>query len=193
MLINFSKLEKSEIKKPTYKKKKSAKNIANKGKDSITSKDIVSALSNLFINHKYVINNAYIFDWESDFFSVSESGYVYEVEIKVTRGDFKDDFNKTSKHTLLESVDPENNLKRPNKFFYAAPKGLLNTIEIPKYAGLIEIDSLDDMPVISKNAPFLHRENSLNLLKDVLLDKFYYRYRDYFIKEQTLLENNASK
>lgn len=193
MLINFSKLEKSEIKKPTYKKKKSAKNIANKGKDSITSKDIVSALSNLFINHKYVINNAYIFDWESDFFSVSESGYVYEVEIKVTRGDFKDDFNKTSKHTLLESVDPEINLKRPNKFFYAAPKGLLNTIEIPKYAGLIEIDSLDDMPVISKNAPFLHRENSLNLLKDVLLDKFYYRYRDYFIKEQTLLENNASK
>ena len=193
MLINFSKLEKSEIKKPTYKKKKSAKNIANKGKDSITSKDIVSALSNLFINHKYVINNAYIFDWESDFFSVSESGYVYEVEIKVTRGDFKDDFNKTSKHTLLESADPEINLKRPNKFFYAAPKGLLNTIEIPKYAGLIEIDSLDDMPVISKNAPFLHRENSLNLLKDVLLDKFYYRYRDYFIKEQTLLENNASK
>lgn len=193
MLINFSKLEKSEIKKPTYKKKKSAKNIANKGKDSITSKDIVSALSNLFINHKYVINNAYIFDWESDFFSVSESGYVYEVEIKVTRGDFKDDFNKTSKHTLLESVDPEINLKRPNKFFYAAPKGLLNTIEIPKYAGLIEIDSLDDMPVISKNAPFLHRENSLNLLKDVLLDKFYYRYRDYFIKEQILLENNASK
>ena len=193
MLINFSKLEKSEIKKPTYKKKKSAKNIANKGKDSITSKDIVSALSNLFINHKYVINNAYIFDWESDFFSVSESGYVYEVEIKVTRGDFKDDFNKTSKHTLLESADPEINLKRPNKFFYAAPKGLLNTIEIPKYAGLIEIDSLDDMPVISKNAPFLHRENSLNLLKDVLLDKFYYRYRDYFIREQTLLENNASK
>lgn len=193
MLINFSKLEKSEIKKPTYKKKKSAKNIASKGKDSITSKDIVSALSNLFINHKYVINNAYIFDWESDFFSVSESGYVYEVEIKVTRGDFKDDFNKTSKHTLLESVDPEINLKRPNKFFYAAPKGLLNTIEIPKYAGLIEIDSLDAMPVISKNAPFLHRENSLNLLKDVLLDKFYYRYRDYFVREQTLLENNASK
>lgn len=193
MLINFSKLEKSEIKKPTYKKKKSAKNIASKGKDSMTSKDIVSALSNLFINHKYVINNAYIFDWESDFFSVSESGYVYEVEIKVTRGDFKDDFNKTSKHTLLESVDPEINLKRPNKFFYAAPKGLLNTIEIPKYAGLIEIDSLDDMPVISKNAPFLHRENSLNLLKDVLLDKFYYRYRDYFIREQTLLENNAAK
>lgn len=193
MLINFSKLEKSEIKKPTYKKKKSAKNIANKGKDNITSKDIVSALSNLFINHKYVINNAYIFDWESDFFSVSESGYVYEVEIKVTRGDFKDDFNKTSKHTLLESADPEINLKRPNKFFYAAPKGLLNTIEIPKYAGLIEIDSSDDMPVISKNAPFLHRENSLNLLKDVLLDKFYYRYRDYFIREQTLLENKGSK
>lgn len=193
MLINFSKLEKSEIKKPSYKKKKSAKNISSNGKDTITSKDIVAALSNLFINHKYVINNAYIFDWESDFFSVSESGYVYEVEIKVTRGDFKDDFNKTAKHTLLESTDSDINLNRPNKFFYAAPKGLLNTIEIPKYAGLIEIDSLENMPTISKNAPFLHRENSLDLLKDVLLDKFYYRYRDYFVKEQTLLENSKTK
>lgn len=183
MLIDFSKLENNGIKKPTYKKKKSAKNIFSKDTDKLTSKDISYALSHLFIEHKYVINNAYIFEWESDFFSVSESGYVYEVEIKITRGDFKDDFNKTAKHSLLESSDPGINLKRPNKFFYAAPKGLLNTIEIPKYAGLIEVDSSEEMPKIVKPAPFLHRENSLNLLKDALLDKFYYRYRDLYLKE----------
>ena len=187
MLIDFSKLENSEIKKPTYKKKKSAKNIANSDVKEITSKDIVKSLRLLFINHKYLINNAYIFEWESDFFSVSESGYVYEIEIKVTRGDFKDDFNKTSKHQLLESKNPEIFLKKPNKFFYAAPKGLLKTVEIPEYAGLIELPSKEEMPVITKNAPFLHRENSLIGLKDVLLDKFYNRYRD-FIAEQDNFE-----
>lgn len=182
MLIDFSKLDKTDIKKPSYKKKKSAKNIASTG--NLTSKDIVKALRIRFINHKYIINNAYIFEWESDFFSVSESGYVYEVEIKVTRGDFKDDFNKTSKHLLLsESKDTENNKKRPNKFFYAAPKGLLNTIEIPEYAGLIEVESNGNLH-ISREAPFLHRENSLNLLKDTLLDKFYYRYRDFILREE---------
>jgi len=182
MLIDFSKLEKTDIKKPSYKKKKSAKNIVSNG--NLTSKDIIKSLRLRFINHKYIINNAYIFEWESDFFSVSESGYVYEIEIKVTRGDFKDDFNKTSKHMLLsESKDTKNNIKRPNKFFYAAPKGLLNTIEIPEYAGLIEVESISELK-ITKEAPFLHRENSLNLLKDVLLDKFYYRYRDFILKEE---------
>jgi hypothetical protein len=190
MLIDFSKLENTGIKKPSYKKKKSAKNIT-KSDTQMTSKDIVRSLRMLFINHKYLINNAYIFDWESDFFSVTESGYVYEVEIKITRGDFKDDFNKTQKHMLLESSEAQSNVKKPNKFFYAAPKGLLNTIEIPKYAGLIEIPNIDEMPVVSKNAPFLHRENSLNLLKDILLDKFYYRYRDFIVKEETEYLKNS--
>jgi hypothetical protein len=182
MLIDFSKLDKGDIKKPTYKKKKSAKNVAGLNNSQITSKDIVNSLLLRFINHKYLINNAYIFDWESDFFSVSESGYVYEVEIKVTRGDYKDDFNKTNKHLLLaEGKDYIQNIKRPNKFFYACPKGLLNTIEIPEYAGLIEITSPDEIAVVVKEAPFLHRENSLDGLKDVLLDKFYYRYRDFIL------------
>ena len=182
MLIDFSKLDKGDIKKPTYKKKKSAKNVAGLNNNQITSKDIVSSLRLRYINHKYLINNAYIFEWESDFFSVSESGYVYEIEIKVTRGDFKDDFNKTAKHLLLSEANTStNNIKRPNKFFYACPKGLLNTIEIPDYAGLIEIISPDEMAIVVKEAPFLHRENSLDGLKDVLLDKFYYRYRDFVL------------
>ena len=185
MLIDFSKLEKGDIKKPTYKKKKSAKNVGGLNNSDITSKDIVKSLRLRYINHKYLINNAYIFEWESDFFSVSESGYVYEVEIKVTRGDYKDDFNKTSKHLLLsEGKESTKNIKRPNKFFYACPKGLLNTVEIPEYAGLIEITSPHEMATVVKEAPFLHRENSLEALKDVLLDKFYYRYRDLILESE---------
>jgi len=184
MLIDFSKLEKSSIKKPTYKKKKSAKNVADINQNGLTSKDIVRALRLLFFSHKYVINNAYVFDWESDFFSVSESGYVYEIEIKVTRSDFKDDFNKTEKHILLESKGEKNASKMPNKFFYAAPKGLLKTIEIPEYAGLIEVEGFDIMPNVAKNAPFLHRTDVFSSIKDKLLDKFYYRYRDIILERE---------
>ena len=118
-LINFGSLEKSDLVKPSYMKRKSIKNISSvKQTEEITSKDIVEALRLKFANHTYQINNAFIYDWESDFFTVSESGYVYEIEIKVTRGDFKDDFNKKDKHILLESKIGENNGKRPNKFLF---------------------------------------------------------------------------
>ncbi len=179
-LIDFNSLEKSKIVKSGPKKKKSVKNItaAQNSLGELTSKDIIKSLRIKFLNHKYQINNAFIYDWESDFFTISESGYVYEVEIKVTRGDFKDDFNKVDKHQLLESKEPDRFLKKPNKFYYAAPKNLLATTMIPEYAGLIEIESPDLPAIIVKEAPFLHKEKPLNHLKDILLDKFYFRYRD---------------
>ena len=183
MLIDFKSLESSKIIKPTHKKKKSIKNLSSvKSLEELDSKDIISSLQFRFINHKYQINNAYIFDWESDFFSVSESGYVYEVEVKITRGDFKDDFKKVEKHKLLESVDPTSCKRKPHKFFYAAPTGLLTTAMIPPYAGLIEVTSPTSMATVVKEAPFLHKEDSFTNLKEILLDKFYYRYRDFLLK-----------
>ena len=79
----------------------SLKNLTQKS-DSINAQTIQQSISNIYLDHKYIIFNAYLFDWESDYFSVSESGYVYEVEIKLTKSDFKKDFNKEGKHLLLE-------------------------------------------------------------------------------------------
>lgn len=53
-------------------------------------------------SHKYKLTNSYIYDWESDFFSQTCSGYYQEIEIKTTRADFKNDFNKINKHKSLE-------------------------------------------------------------------------------------------
>jgi hypothetical protein len=189
LLIDFSKFNQNSDKnliKPTHKKKKSIKNISiarNKETENLTSKDIQHSLALRFIGHNYVIYNAFIFEWESDFFSVSESDYLYEIEIKITRADYKDDFNKSEKHLLLENFQKEPK-KKPNKFFYAVPKGLLSTFEVPEYAGLIEVTSRNSMATIVKDAPFLHKEKILNDYKDVLLNKFYRRYRDI------ILENN---
>lgn len=188
LLIDFSKFDKESggFKKPTHTKKKSIKNISsviNDELNGLSSKDIQNSLSLRFINHNYIIYNAFIFDWESDFFSLSEAEYVYEVEIKVTRADFKDDFNKKNKHILLESTNKEEFIKKPNKFFYAVPKGLLATHEVPPYAGLIEITSRNTMANVVKEAPFMHKEKVFPKYKDSLLDKFYHRYRDLLIEK----------
>jgi hypothetical protein len=177
-LINFKALEKSDIVKPGHKKKKSIKNISAVKSGELTSHDVANSLRNKFFTHKYLINNVFIYEWESDFFTISELDYAFEFEIKVTKGDFKDDFNKTAKHILLEERNPEYSSKMPNKFFYATPKNLLPSSIIPEYAGLIEIDPIDFSANIVKDAPYLHKEKHLSSLKEVLLDKFYYRYKE---------------
>jgi hypothetical protein len=53
---------------------------------------------------------------------------------------------------------------------------------IPEYAGLIEIESFDKMPIIAKEAPFIHKEKTVDGLKSILLDKFYHRYRDLLLE-----------
>lgn len=63
-------------------------------------KRIQNVLGLFYNNHEHTFRNKYIFGWESDFFCVSKSGYCIEVEIKISRGDFRADFNK-QKHALL--------------------------------------------------------------------------------------------
>lgn len=194
MLLDFSKYSSSSdpLKKPTHKKKKSIKNISSvkdENFEELTSKDIQNSLSLRFINHNYLIYNAFIFNWESDFFSLSEAGYVYEVEIKVTRADFKDDFNKKDKHFLLESQISDNFTKKPNKFFYAAPKGLLLSKDIPEYAGLIEVSSRNSPAIVVKEAPFLHKEKIFDMYKESLFDKFYHRYRELLTEKMQKYDN----
>jgi len=180
-LIDFSSLEKSDIVKPGHKKKKSIKNISAAKTEELTSHDIVESLRLKFFSHKYQLNNSFVYEWESDFFTITELDYAFEFEIKVSRGDFKDDFNKKDKHQLLEAVECTENHKRPNKFFYATPKNLLSTSMIPSYAGLIEVDPVDRIAHIVKDAPYLHKEKSFFHLKDLLLEKFYAKYRDLLL------------
>lgn len=157
----------------------SLKNLekGKKKKTGTTAQSIQQAIASLWLDHKYIIFNAYLFEWESDYFSVNESNYIYEVEIKVTKGDFKKDFKKEGKHLLLETKEEPRKL--PNKFWYATPRGLLPSYKIPEYAGLIEIEDTNTgyRAEIIKNAPFLHREEVFEDLKPSLLDKFYHKYR----------------
>ena len=55
-------------------------------------------------NPKYIVENLYVFDWESDVLIKTRSGYWYEVECKISFADFKNDFkHKWQKHELLKT------------------------------------------------------------------------------------------
>lgn len=69
------------------------------------AKDILSALRVYTQHHKYALMNTYVFDWESDFFSVTKTGTVYEIEVKISKADFKKDFEKRRKHVVLSNAD----------------------------------------------------------------------------------------
>lgn len=167
-------------------KKANLQQLIKESNSEINTKDIVQALFIRFSNHRFILNNAFIFEgWESDFLTVTESMYVYEIECKMSKSDFQDDFKKKEKHILLESQNEKKNLLRPNKFYYCAPRGLLGSFQIPSYAGLMEVSRGSGVLQCNtvKEAPFLHKEDVFSSIKDSLLQKLSWRYRDIMLTD----------
>ena len=69
----------------------------------MTETDIQKGLRSLFVNNDYHLFNQYIFshEGESDYFSITKSGLLIEVEVKISRSDFFADFKKP-KHKYLK-------------------------------------------------------------------------------------------
>ncbi len=141
----------------------------------MTSIDIIERLNHIYLtNPKYVVNNLRIFMWESDFAACTRAGYWYEVEVKVSRADFRADFKKIEKHNILASRAEG---LRPNYFAYAVPEGLIKPDEVPEYAGLIYFGDNPHYYTGGKPTPQLHKEK----IPDEALrltEKFYYNYKN---------------
>ncbi|MCF8299350.1 MAG: hypothetical protein K9J13_17510 [Saprospiraceae bacterium] len=147
----------------------------------MTAADIKKHLFRRFKYFEYKLFNVYVFGNESDFLAVSKSGYVWEIEIKVSRSDYFNDFNKTvgfnrniKKHDYLQS----DKTMKPNRFCFAVPKGLIAKDEVPEYAGLIYIS--EHRTRMIKQPKFLHYKKLLNndyFLRQ-MLNKFYYQHMD---------------
>ena len=112
-----------------------------------TEKKIQDKLRMYFMSpntKKYEITNLFIYGWESDYLAVTKSMLAYEVEIKVSKADFNNDFkNKQDKHLLFEDGSMIGRFPKgssmPNYFYYAVPDGLINVDEVPDYAGLLYV------------------------------------------------------
>jgi len=92
--------------------------------------------------YKIIAPNIFVKYNEMDIIAIRSSGYIDEIEIKLTKSDFKADFNKkignrwngnTNKHKALKEGS---NLLICNYFSFLIPKGLVDIDLIPEYCGV---------------------------------------------------------
>lgn len=138
---------------------------------------------------RYVLQNLFVFGWESDLLFLSKSGFWTELEIKVSRADFRADLkNKQEKHGVLADASVR---MKPNQFFYAVPDGMIQPDEIPEYAGLVVVGGRYINYHMAKPAPWLHR-HKIGPDELELADKFYYNMvnakREAFESKRTAKE-----
>ena len=161
-----------------------------------TEKKIQDVLKLHFLSasaKKYEITNLFIYDWESDYLALTKSGYVYEIEIKISRNDFKNDFkHKADKHTLLENVSQTGvcKIKCPNYFYYAVPDGLVTPEEVPEYAGLIYAKPWG-IEILKESLKFNTEKQTIEDLG--LTDKFYYNLCNWKAKYDELFDDKLKK
>ena len=156
-----------------------------------------------FSGRRYGIPNIYLYQWESDFLSVTMAGRIHEYEIKVTRADFAADARKAQKHQILKSgcrelsayeqqcIDDHetrgwnvpsfiaNKMTDDKKIPERRPNYFWYVCPesvadvVPEYAGLIHCKPY--LKVV-KAAPLLHKEKITADMEKKILSVFYYRY-----------------
>ena len=143
---------------------------------------ILSILDRQYLSQsacKYLIHNLFVFDWESDYLAVTKAGLIHEVEIKISKNDFKNESkNKSDKFVLFESRTETTMI--PDFFYYCVPENLISVEDVPSYAGLLYINDYGFLTT-PKCAPRLKKEKT-DLSKLNLIDKFYFRYLHYLNK-----------
>lgn len=150
--------------------------------------------------YKFGVPNIYPDDWkgtmqwkEMDLMCVRKSGFVDEIECKISRSDFKADFKKTIhvvngtnkwgsrawgnklKHSLLEE-----GYCYPNYFSFLAPEGLLSSEDIPPYAGWFEAYwQQNTVRIRERKQPKRLHKNKIDLSK--VYEKIAFRYTASFL------------
>lgn len=134
-----------------------------------TETSIQDGLRSFMSSPKFFLRNMYVFGWESDVLILTNSGYWYEIEIKISRADFHND--QKHKSNKFNYIADEGTWNKPHYFYYAVPEGMISPDEVPPFAGLIYMHR--SRPEVIKKAPRLHkgkiREEGLGLA-----DKFYH-------------------
>lgn len=83
----------------------------------MTSSKVYDAVRSYVSNHDHKFENVFVYQWESDSFSVTSSNYVYEIEVKVSRSDFLADFKKP-KHHFFKGIRNEHSILVGDRTWY---------------------------------------------------------------------------
>lgn len=144
----------------------------------MTELDIIKRLARSIDNRKYPyqIANAFIYNWECDYWTLSVTGETREFEIKISRSDFLVDAKK-SKHEQQGA----------NYFYYVCPKDLIKKEEVRASYGLIYIWEGGGTELIKK--PRQLHSNKFDQWQ-MLCNKMYYRWRELW--RQKYLNNEIN-
>jgi len=99
-------------------------------------------------------NFNYFFAGELDVISVNKSGYVVELEVKISRADFKADAKKKKWQWYNDNLYFGKS-HCPNYFIYVCPDNLIKEDEIKDYQGLIYVK--DGELTVIKKPKLIHR------------------------------------
>ena len=96
-----------------------------------------------------VLTNHFHADWEADLLLIDRAGKSHEIEIKLSKSDFKNDFKKsyTNQHTGEKFLKHDKLLSGDyvcNHFSFLLPMGMVKHEEIPEHCGIIEFYHNED-------------------------------------------------
>ena len=144
---------------------------------------IQNALYNhlLLKGHEFIIPNIYLSGgaWsEADLISVTKAGYISEYEIKISKADFKADFKKRKHHFFKKD-----HRCFQRYFWFVTPAGLIETKEVPEYAGYIEVYKTNiahpQFKCLEKKKPQRLNGNKINAhQKEKIYRGYMFRYWD---------------
>lgn len=157
---------------------------SNKGAE-YTERGILDILNRQFlVSPRWIINNLYVYNRESDYPAITRSMYAYEVEVEISLADYNKDFEKEGKRQVtqgrfearkqaLYETGDRVGYGRPNYFYRRVPDGLVDPKDIPPYAGLAYVRGRNLRKV--KDAPIPHRDK-FDPEAYKMADKFYYNW-----------------
>ena len=165
-------------------------------KQQVTEQDVQKAIFNTTSISKrweVVIPNCYTkHDNECDLWCLRKSGLYDEIEVKVSKADFRIDERKTImtenvnakgwKDKWIDKSKREANVdgELANYFWYAFPKGLVDHDDVPEWAGIMEIDP-DTMRAREIRMPKrLHGTKLTDLQKFKQTRKLHFRFWKMF-------------
>jgi len=123
-----------------------------------------------------------------DLLCVRKSGYIDEIEIKISRSDFTADFKKTVKLKQGANLWPlikrlkhdamQEGLLKCNRFSFLVPESLIDKIDVPDYAGLYVMKEDLFRPYVTevKKSKLFHKNKITDSEMISLGKKMAYRY-----------------
>jgi hypothetical protein len=166
---------------------------------TITSREIVNSLCAHHwepTTHLLVPNACSLCGWEQDLVVIHKSGFMEEVEVKISASDYRREFSDRSfdkfrKHSIFRGeLEPGHGSSRVRRFWFAMPAELAEKLagEIPEYAGLLSVKRAavrSQCVTIVKKAPILRGSRKLEPEEQIaVLRLAHLRYWDVRRKEK---------